>query len=152
MNTKNIEELIDRFFEGLTSNREEKELYDFFAQENIPEHLYKYKPVFAYFESGIQNENQSVSPQPKKKRIWLWASVAASSLILIGLWFFHPKENQSFDPYEGSYIIRKGVKITDPKVVRPEIERSLYHIAMENEISERMQQDEFDDPELMYEQ
>jgi hypothetical protein len=153
METKKIEELINRFFEGLTSNPEEKELYGFFAGEDIPEHLYKYKPVFSYFESGIQNENQpdstwEISLQPKKKRIWVWIGVAASLLVLLGLWVFHPKENQSFDPYEGSYIIRNGVKITDPKAIRPEIERSLYRVAMQNEISARMQ-DEFIDHELI---
>jgi integrase len=151
METKKIEELIDRFFEGLTSNEEEKELYAFFEQKDIPEYLQKYKPVFAYFENGLQK----VSPQPKKKRIWAWASVAASLLALIGLWFFYPKETQSSDNlYEGSYIIRKGVKITDPAIVRPEIEQALYCISMQEEISELMQ-DEFDDSELielMYEQ
>jgi hypothetical protein len=156
MENKKIEELIDRFFEGLTSNREEKELYAFFAQEDIPGYLQKYKPVFAYFEGGLQTENQidfapKISRQPKRKRIWIWTSVAASLLILIGLRVFQPKDNQSFDPYEGSYIIRKGVKITNPELIRPEIERSLYHASMQEEISARMQ-DQFVIQALMYEQ
>jgi hypothetical protein len=157
MENKKIEELIGRFFEGLTSNREEKELYAFFAQEDIPGNLQKYKPVFAYFESGIQAENQinpvwKFSSRPKRKRIWIWTGIAASFLVLIGLRFFHPKENQSFeDPYEGSYIIRKGVKIIDPEIIRPEIERSLYRVSMQREISARMQ-NQFEEQALMYEQ
>jgi hypothetical protein len=148
MKNKEIEELINRFFEGLTSNQEEKELYAFFAQEDIPESLQKYKPVFAYFENGMQTENPI---HPKRKRIWIWTSVAASLLVLIGLRLYHPKENHPpFDPYEGSYIIRKGVKITDPEIIRPEIERSLYRISMQEEISVRMQ-DQFVN-QVMYEQ
>jgi hypothetical protein len=156
MENKKIEELIDRFFEGLTSNEEEKALYAFFAQENIPEYLQEYKPVFAYFEKGIQAENQidftpEVSSEPKKKRIWIWTSVAASLLLVIGLRIFHPDNNTPSDPYEGSYIIRKGVKITDPEIIRPEIERSLYRVSMQEEISARMQ-NQFVNQVLMYEQ
>jgi hypothetical protein len=156
MDTKEIENLIERFFEGLTSNQEEKELYAFFAQENIPEYLRKYKPVFVYFESGIQDEKPidfalKVSSQPKKKRIWIWTSVAASLLIIIGFRIFQPKDNEYLNPYEGSYIIRKGVKITDPEIIRPEIERSLYRVSMQGEISARLI-DQFEYQELMYEQ
>ncbi|MDR2621289.1 MAG: hypothetical protein LBC48_01755 [Dysgonamonadaceae bacterium] len=152
MENKRAEELIDRFFDGLTSNREEKELYAFFAQENIPGYLQKYQPVFAYFEKGIQTENQidftpEVFSQPKKKRIWIWTGIAASLLLVIGLRIFHPKDNLLFNPYEGSYIIRKGVKITDPEIIRPEIERSLYRVSMQEEISARLI-DQFEYQEL----
>lgn len=156
MKNKKTEELIDRFFEGLTSNQEEKELYAFFTQENIPGHLQKYKPVFAYFENGIRNENQAgfvpeISSKPKKKRIWIGTGIAASLLIAIGLRIWQPKDNESFNPYEGSYIIRKGVKITDPEIIRPEIERSLYRVSMQEEISARLM-DQFNNQELIYEQ
>lgn len=145
MENKEIEELIDRFFEGLTSNREEKELYAFFAQEDIPGYLRKYKPVFAYFENGMQNK------KPKRKQLWIWTSVAASLLILIGLRVFYPKDNPDLDSYDGSYIIRKGVKITDPELIRLEIERSLYHVSMLEEISIHMQ-DQFENQEIICEQ
>ena len=42
-----IEELIDRYFEGQTSCDEERELRRFFTQENIPESLQVYRPLFA---------------------------------------------------------------------------------------------------------
>lgn len=155
MENKKTEELIDRFFEGLTSNREEKELYAFFAQENIPEYLQKYKPVFAYFETGIRDEKpvdfMKVSSQPKKKRIWIWSGIAASLLLVTGLRILHPEDSEHFNPYEGSYIIRKGVKISDPEIIRPEIERSLYRVSMQGEISARLI-DQFEYQELMYEQ
>ena len=43
-----IEELIDRYFEGQTSCDEERELRRFFTQENIPESLQVYRPLFAW--------------------------------------------------------------------------------------------------------
>ena len=130
---KEIENLIERFFEGQTSNEEERELYAFFSSENIPEHLLPYRPVFAYFETGIKagSEQREIIPNTiqfsRKKKISIWASIAASLLILLsfGIYHFMLREKE-YNPYEGSYIIRNGVKITDPKIVKPEIEKTLY--------------------------
>ena len=43
---KSIEDLLDRFFEGQTSNEEERVLYKFFARPDIPAHLERYREVF----------------------------------------------------------------------------------------------------------
>jgi len=43
---KSIEDLLDRFFEGQTSNEEERVLYEFFARPDIPAHLERYREVF----------------------------------------------------------------------------------------------------------
>ena len=50
---KSIEDLLDRFFEGQTSNEEERVLYEFFARPDIPAHLERYREVFGYFESAL---------------------------------------------------------------------------------------------------
>jgi hypothetical protein len=129
---KNIEELINRFFDGQSSNKEERELYAFFSGENIPEHLLSFKPVFAYFETGINEEfkqpkiMQVSKYQLNNRKILLWVGgIAASLLLLLSIRFFYAFDTQNLDPYEGSYIIRNGIKITDPEIVRPEIEKTL---------------------------
>ena len=53
---KYIETLLECFFEGQTSNEEERQLYRFFKQETIPDELAQYKPVIQYFESGLADE------------------------------------------------------------------------------------------------
>ena len=58
-----IENLLERFFEGETSNAEEQELYAFFARPDLPEHLRGYKPVFGYFETGIAREVETGKPE-----------------------------------------------------------------------------------------
>ena len=131
---KRIEELVDLFFEGQTTNEEERELYTFFLNEDIPEHLLPYRQVFAFFETGIKEEFNHQTEEPEnsqlthKKRITIWASVAASLLLLISFGIYHFTREKEFNPYEGSYIIRNGVKITDPKIVIPEIEKTLYMV------------------------
>ncbi|MDR0232649.1 MAG: hypothetical protein LBI82_11100 [Dysgonamonadaceae bacterium] len=129
-NYQRIEEQIERFFDGQTSNEEERELYAFFSSENVPEHLLPYRPVFAYFKTGIKEDSQPLEivtiQSSRKKKIRIWMSIAASLLILISFGIYHFTQEKDFNPYEGSYIIRNGVKITDPKIVNPEIEKTLY--------------------------
>ena len=52
----NIDELLNRYFEGETSAEEEQKLRRFFASDNVPENLSAYKPLFAYFDEEIAAE------------------------------------------------------------------------------------------------
>jgi hypothetical protein len=143
---KEIEKLIERFFDGQTSAGEEQRLYAFFSNDNIPEHLLPYRPVFSYFETGIKEEPKHREFVPKtiqssrKKMIRIWTSVAASLLILISFGIHYFIQNKEYNPYEGSYIIRNGVKITDPKIVNPEIEKTLYLVQLQEEEYKRLLQ------------
>ncbi|MCZ2668196.1 hypothetical protein O1399_17145, partial [Bacteroides fragilis] len=42
----NIEELLNKYFEGETTCEEERELRRFFTRGIIPEHLQMYRPMF----------------------------------------------------------------------------------------------------------
>lgn len=68
----NIEELLNRYFEGETSAAEESELRRFFASGDVPAHLSAYKPLFAYFDEEIA-----------EKKDWaeeIWSEVTAEPL------------------------------------------------------------------------
>ena len=152
---RRIEEQIERFFEGQTSNEEEQELYAFFSSKNVPEHLLPYHPVFVYFDTGIKEE-EKINPKTllpsRKKKISIWVSVAASLLILLSFGFYRFTHEKEYNPYEGSYIIRNGVKITDPKIVNPEIEKTLDLVQQQEkkydqlfqQLQEANQQDPYD--------
>jgi len=157
---KQIETLLERFFEGLTLNVEEQKLYEFFADDDVPEHLLQYKKVFAYFDIGLNSEllteemtleagvetfaedlekELCVADVPVRK-MWygnriLWAGVAASLLVLILLNPFG-LGNKPFDPYEGSYIIRNGIRITDPDIIRPELEATIQQVMQQQQNAE----------------
>lgn len=129
-NYQHIEYLLERFFEGETSNAEEKELYDFFASTDLPEHLRQYKPVFGYFDTGIARETaEREILKPTKKspfvRRWWWTAIAMAASLLF---FFllnkgEGKSNEEFNAYEGSYMIRNGVKTEIPEDVARELDR-----------------------------
>lgn len=118
-----IEDLLERFFDGQTSNKEEQELYHFFRREDIPTYLRKYKQVFEYLEKGLASDTEAefvgndivFTPnrlqQPLTKIICLAvAGLAACGLLLF---MFNPFSTKPFNPYEGSYIVENGVKSYD---------------------------------------
>ena len=145
-NYEHIEELIQTFFDGKTSNKEEMELYSFFSGDNIPEHLQSYIAVFQYFDTGIEkefNNNESKKelkkPTPKIRHWSTWVGIAASFLLLVTVFSkIVQNNNDSFDPYEGSYIIRNGVIITDMDVIRPELEATIAAVNRQQESIEKM--------------
>jgi len=162
-NKNNIENLIERFFEGTTSNLEEKQLYDFFSKEDIPDELKKYKPVFEYFHSGIikettedqkqQNTVQKKSMHNYKKIIYAVGGIAASILILFSVYSLINRQEENFNPYEGSYIVRNGVRITDYDVIKPELEKAYKQAMLQEKKSETIlyetsQRDKYDIPDV----
>ena len=149
MNTeeyKRIADLLDRFFEGQTSNEEERALYAFFSRTDVPAEWERYKALFAYFENGIASEIEAAREAGRAPggsrggRIVWWSvavGVAASLLLLVGLLLFE-RESSDFDPYEGSYIVRNGQVIVDMECIRPEIEAAYRKAEAAERAAERM--------------
>lgn len=128
---QHIESLLERFFEGETSNQEEQALYAFFARPDLPEHLKPYKEVFGYFEKGIAGEVAALdAPAPVRKvpfvRRWLWAGIAIAASLSLFLLLNNRdavKEESDFNPFAGSYIIRNGVRTEIPEEVARELSK-----------------------------
>ena len=147
---KQIEDLLNRFFEGETTNEEEQQLYRFFSRKDIPEHLARYKPVFSYFENDLEGELGQVpesaditgkdGQKPPRQRRWITLAISAAATLLI-LLVLSPlllRNTDAFNPYEGSYIIRNGVRITDMGIIKPELEATLQKAMQEEEETSRM--------------
>ncbi|MDR1676472.1 MAG: hypothetical protein LBR86_08410 [Tannerella sp.] len=146
-----IEKLLERFFEGRTSGEEEQRLYRFFAQDALPEQWRRYRSLFGYFETALAEEcrlpdsNLRLLPPPRRRRRMVWVGVAALLAgVLAGILLL--KESTRFDPYEGSYIVRDGVHITDPKQIRPELEATVRDVMQQQEQQEQLLRT-FDDPD-----
>ena len=98
MNKKHIQDLLDKYFEGETSLREEKELRNFFRKTALlPEEWQSYKQMFGFFEAeGLKTMPIKENVQRKKNIIWLvitGISIAASVLILLTI-FLPPTKTQ----------------------------------------------------------
>ena len=101
MNTIEIKELIEKYFEGETTQEEEVGLRDFFLHEKVPPDLAIYADLFRYFSDAGKDEISNpgfeqrflsqikeipVIPLPSKRRqIYYITSIAAGILLLCGL-------------------------------------------------------------------
>lgn len=132
-----IESLVHKFFEGKTSNKEEKELWQYFSGEDIPCELEEYKDLFRYFGGEFIEElkeekkpSQGITGR-KKLRIKIgfiaFTTVAAVLLFLIII----PQINK-FDPYEGSYMVIDGKKNYDTGLIKQQ-ETEIRKMAAERE-------------------
>ncbi len=103
MNTKEIEDLLEKYYEGQTSLEEEGQLREFFIGDIIPPHLAAHAGLFRSFaESGKEElsdqefemkflmaieETPVISMYSKKRRLIYITSLAAGALLLTGLFF-----------------------------------------------------------------
>ena len=143
---KNIEEYIQRFMEGETTNAEEQAIYRFFQTEEVPEHLKPYTDMFAWYEEGMPEETL---PKSKTRPLWkripleLWSmGIAAMLVIGIGLGIvlsFGDSTNEEWSCYEGSYVEVNGKRVTDVEQIMPVILEILAETEkMEKDVEERL--------------
>lgn len=83
----NIERLLEKYDNGETSLKEEQELRDYFAQDNVAPHLEPYRALFQYFAQTKQEQFTKDVPILSKKRsyIYQWISIAAVILVMFGI-------------------------------------------------------------------
>lgn len=118
MKEKEIQQQIERFLEGETSNAEEQTLYEYFNCQEVASSLTPYREMFLWFAAGMPENKCHHFPV---KRI---LGIAASLLLLFGIGFGmwqYQKQQEEYALYEGSYIIRNGKKFTDIKQILPEL-------------------------------
>lgn len=129
-----IEELLEKFYNGATTNAEERELAEFFAEKDSA--AVGSMPHAALFRSltddrlhaalKISDIADGGNPRINKVRhfAWRWSVAAAVPLFaffaieLVSL----PKEP---NPFEGSYMVIDGKKITDLDAIMPQLTESL---------------------------
>lgn len=94
------------------------------------------EPAFSGGSLLFPEKKTSVSPTMLR----FLAGCAAAVLVgILSLPFIVPEKSAS-DPYEGSYLVRKGVRITDPRLIRSELEATLCRVAsLEREMEKRTQ-------------
>lgn len=142
INHNNYAEWVERFLDAETTVAEERELYAYFSRPDLPEGALRYRRMFGWYES-LPVPEATASPQPAASggeshamrllplRPWQWAAVAAVVALLFTLGLSLRDHTGAYDEDDyiyASYIIRDGLKITDPDVVDAELGRIEAHI------------------------
>ena len=84
MKLNKIEDLLEKYNEGVTSLTEEAQLRSYFSQENTPPHLESYNQLFSYFDLDAKQFLPTTikvgAKNPKKIR---WYASAATALVIL---------------------------------------------------------------------
>lgn len=98
MTTREIEQVLERYYEGDTTLKEEQLLREYFNGANVADHLKSHQPLFRYFSASASEsparEPLVVSIAPVRHKILYISSLAAGVLLIVGL-FFTFLNNQS---------------------------------------------------------
>lgn len=91
----NIEQLLNRYFEGETSLEDEQQIRNYFAQtphNEVPLEIQKYAPLFSYLKEEretLQKYSVPMSKHSSKKTVLRWiycaAPIAVAAAILFGV-------------------------------------------------------------------
>jgi len=118
-NYAEIDRLIDRYYEGLTSGEEEKLLRNLLSRKDLPERYKTERAIFGYFETKKQKQVFRLQPY------FRWgAAVAAVAILVIGLGIQRSKLQDLSD-----YAFVNGVKITDKHMIKCVAENSMKEIS-----------------------
>jgi len=116
MEENKLKELLDKYYDGVTSSEEELELKTYFSGNNVLPGYEAEKEIFSYY-SGMEKiivpfadfemriiksvddlERIKLKNNNRKRNITLF-SVAATILIMIGSWFFFLREREPADTF-----------------------------------------------------
>lgn len=100
--------LIEKYYDGLTTVAEEKELRGFLSQPNLPEQYKVERDILGFFEEKKEKPKHKVQLIPFKR----WSSVAA--VLIVGV--FCAKFYMTANPDNYAYV--DGKKITDVNQVK----------------------------------
>lgn len=82
---RDIQNLIKRFMDGLTSVEEEDKLAEYFRTHDVDEKWRTYKEMFAWFDEGMPHDRRTdKQTKPQKRKItFLLAAVAATVALML---------------------------------------------------------------------
>jgi hypothetical protein len=123
MELKEIELLLDKYFDAETTIAEENTLKAYFGSGHVATHLEQYAPMFGYFASQQEQHFDKTLPLKTRVNYTKWLSVAASVVLLCGMlaWFINtnpPTEDLGTydDPEVAFRETQKALNLVSSKV------------------------------------
>jgi len=124
-NFSKLDQLIERYYEGLTTADEEKQIHNFLTLPDLPKRFEVEKEIFGYFEYKKQKHHTSILPY------FRWASVAATVAIVAFSLQVYLNTNQS------NYACIDGKKTYDVNEIKSQALESLSAVTPKtNEVEE----------------
>lgn len=154
--TKEIERLVERFFDGETTTEEEARLYKVFRRKRLPDSLERMRPVIEAFDSMSEEKPQRAKTVSIVRRALMGAAAMLALIVGIAIYSNYHEEQSLARIYGGSYVIENGRRIDDLSAIQDDIERALADSRRieqhaEHNVIDRAEQDVLDnisDPDM----
>ena len=121
--TKDIERLMQRFFDGETTTEEEARLYRVFRRKRLPHSLERMRPVMEAFGSMEARAPRRAMTASIVRRVLAGAVLALA--VGTAVYSDYREEQSLARLYGGSYIIENGRRTDDLRAIHDDIERTL---------------------------
>lgn len=115
MKTEEVNKLIDKYLEGLTSTQEEKRLALELQREDAPEEWKAISMMLGELTLGEALYDQTLDQRSSRRKFLRLSWTAAASVALLVGWGIHSYVNQYDQDVAVMYV--NGQKITDEKQV-----------------------------------
>ena len=154
--TKEIERLVERFFDGETTTEEEARLYKVFRRKRLPDSLERMRPVMEAFGSTSEEKPQRAKTVSIVRRALMGVAAILALIVGIAIYSNYHEEQSLARIYGGSYVIENGRRIDDLSAIQDDIERALADSRRieqhaEHNVIDRAEQDVLDnisDPDM----
>jgi hypothetical protein len=121
MNREELNRLLENYYNGTSTEKEEEVLRRFFSEEEVPQGFEAEKAVFSYYSSSLSipepsidfenriikgiNESESKQKHGKNRNLSIWLmSTAAGLLIMVGSYFFFTDKDGMQDTFSDPEI------------------------------------------------
>ena len=134
---KDIEMLLNKYFEGETTSEEERELRHFFTGGLVPDHLQVYRPMFSYFETEhtkfsepiVETFTHRKKTKTRRKYITYSSGIAAVILLLLGI----TGTFRELAPSPTNYVVIDGKRYTDAAFVHKQAVAAFREVSLSEE-------------------
>ena len=128
-----IDELLEKYFAGATSCKEEEDIRKFFHQPHIPKDLEVYRPMFAYFDGEVHQEHPKAQPPSRFAFIRTWGYRAANfAAVFFICWALYETMNTSQAETE-NYVVVNGHYSTDTELIKQKTREALDNIGFNDD-------------------
>lgn len=122
-----VKDLIERYFDGKTTCKEERVLRRLFTTDRIPEEYAVYRPLFACI---AEERKQGSTHRRQMRRLYIWSvSTAAIILIIFGTGSYYNYQRKA----ETNYMIVNGKKYTDVHMAQQQALQAFKEVSFSQE-------------------
>ena len=137
MNKHNdIKQMLEQYFEGVSSDADEQNLRDYFSSNNIDEELKIYQPIFAYIAREQQKTKQTpprIKHSTRRYRLIIYSAAAILGFVIVlmsGLFSKQPAFNAECT---GTFVMIDGICYSDLSLVKEHALKALDQITLSND-------------------